>query len=379
MDTELYYQVLISAEGASYDLSTDLASLSIEEDTSQPSMLMISVDDPYKALSHALQEGMDIQVDIGTIDDHSIIFMGSIYKVQAEFPQDGIPRLRLLAHDESMKMGLRKRNRAWVDMTLEAIVQEIAQEYFVAPNIEVRLKGNPDYSGNGIRQQNETDLAFLHRMANTYGCKLFVESTEEGEYFRFLSQQSIMDSEPLIALYHGRAKTSYRLLSFEASSDISNIQLPRVFAGINYESGEITEIVSSEIESMEQTEDTFFDENLTEFYRDDPVRAEKLQTLLAASSVAREALGTELGEAELQAVSVFTTDEALGVQAENQFSTNLLGMRAEGRAVGNQRIRALSTVDIGDVGGRFSGVWFLSQVRHVLNGDGYYTEFQCQR
>lgn len=379
METELYYQVLIIAEGISYDLSKDASSLSVEEDTLQPGMLTVTVDDPYKVLSHALQEGMEIQVDVGTIDDHSIIFRGTIYKVQADFPKDGIPTLKLLAHDKSMKMGLRKRNRAWVEKSLETIVQEIAQEYFEITNIEIDLKGNPEFLGNGIRQQNETDLAFLHRMANSYGCQLYVESTEEGDYFRFLSQYSIMNSDPEISLYHGRTKTAQRLLRFKPSSDISNIQLPRIFSGINYETGEKTEIVSSENEQSVQNEDTFFDENLTEFYFHDPIRAEKLQSLLAAASTVQEMIRMELGETESQNVSTFTSEEELAVWAENQFSTSLLGMRAEGSAVGNQRIRAQSTIDVGDVGSRFSGTWYLSQVRHVVNGEGYYTEFQCQR
>lgn len=75
----------------------------------------------------------------------------------------------------------------------------------------------------------------------------------------------------------------------------------------------------------------------------------------------------------------FTTPEELQERAKNQFSTSLRGMRGSGTLPGNQRIRAQSSIGIADVGGRFSGIWYLSQVRHVLNRQGYQTEITCRR
>ena len=231
MTKDLFYQLSITADGASYDLSPDLSSFTIEEDGSKPHLLTVQVSDPFKVFSHALQVGMGIEVDLGTTEDHSVIFRGRIHKVQSDFPQDDVPILKVLAHDRSMAMGLRKRNRPWTDLSLSGIVSEISGEYFDAANVIVNLKGDPEFTGNGIRQQNETDLAFLLRLAATYGCETFVTANDEGDVLHFESQYSIMKSEPELTLYHGRSGVSNRLLSFQADSDVSNIQLPRVLSG----------------------------------------------------------------------------------------------------------------------------------------------------
>ena len=74
----------------------------------------------------------------------------------------------------------------------------------------------------------------------------------------------------------------------------------------------------------------------------------------------------------------FTTAQDLQVRVDNQFSTSLYGMQASGSAVGNHRMHAQVTVRIADVGG-FSNIWYLSQVRHILDRQGYRVEFECRR
>ena len=93
----------------------------------------------------------------------------------------------------------------------------------------------------------------------------------------------------------------------------------------------------------------------------------------------QDSLREELGGARRQATPTPITEEELNVIAANQFSTSLHGMRASGASYGNPQIHAQATVMIADVGGRFSGIWYLSEVRHSLNTQGYRTEFQCQR
>jgi hypothetical protein len=182
-----------------------------------------------------------------------------------------------------------------------------------------------------------------------------------------------------VTLYHGRCGVPNLLLSFEASSDVSEVQLPRVFSGIDSETGERTEVTTATVEEVGSTEDTCLDENLTEFRSRYPDRAGQLEGLLSAAEEVQEGLREELGGVTREATPGFATQDDLQVRADNQFSTSVHGMRASGTTVGNQHIHAQSCVRIADVGGRFSGTWYLSQVRHVLNDRGYNTEFECQR
>lgn len=377
MAGDLYYHVSVTAGGASYDLSHDLTSLSIDEEGGKPDQLSVELSDPYKVLGHALQEGMEVEVDIGTTDDHSIIFRGRIYKVESNLPAQGVPTLKLTAYDKSMAMGLRKRNRAFTGVTLSELVTQVAEDYF--DNIEVELVGDPSFTGNGIRQQDETDLAFLLRLASRYGAEMFVLTEDDGETFYFTAQRTIMESDPEVSLYHGRCGAEARLISFQASGDVSDIQLPRVFSGIDYTTGEPTEATTADVEDVGDTEDAFFDENMIAFGADEPDRADRLQELLAAAPQIQQDLRDELGGEEREATPGFASQEDLNTRAENRFSTSVHGMRGNGNTLGNHRLRAQANVRIEDVGGRFSGLWYLSQVRHVLDRQGYQVEIQCQR
>src|SRR5690606_29785288 len=125
--------------------------------------------------------------------------------------------------------------------------------------------------------------------------------------------------------------------------------------------------------------DAFFDENMTAFRAREPDRASRLEALIGAAPAAREQVLADRGEVERVTVPSFTTAEDLQTRRENQFATSLFGMSASGATTGNKAMRAQTNVRIEDVGGRFSGIWFLTQVRHVLDGEGYRTEFECKR
>jgi uncharacterized protein len=377
-DADLFYRVHVSAGGAEYDLSEDLASLSIEEDETRPDLLVVNLSDPYKVFGHALQEGMDVEVELGTVEDHSLVFRGRIHQVDARFPREGVPTVAIKAHDNGMRMGLRRRNRPWRDTTLSGIARAIADEHGFALT-KISLAGDPEFTGNGIRQQDETDLAFLHRLADAYGAETYVTAKDAGDEFTFLAQREIMTSDPEVTLYHGRCGVPARLLSFDARADVAEIQLPRVFAGVDYDQGEAVEAVEAPVEEVGDTEDAFFDENMAAFQEREPERAAGLEALIGASSAARRQVITDLGEVERVTVPTFTTAEELASRRDNQFSTSVHGMSASGSTVGNQSIRAQANVRIEDVGGRFSGIWFLTQVRHVLDAEGYRTDFECKR
>ena len=380
MTQELYYNISVNVTGVSYDLSGDISTLTISEESGKPDQLVIEMSDLYKTFSHALQLGMDLEVDMGTVDDHSLIFKGKIYKVEAELPEDGVGSLRIVAHDGSMAMGLRKYNRRWRDKKLSEIVEEIGKKYFGLLGVEVEVEGDPTFTGNGVRQVEETDLAFILRLGRAYACELYVELNElGGEVLHFKSEKAIMNGEPAMSVYHGRCGVENRLLSFSANSDISNIQLPRQLIGMDYETGEATEMVSGDVEEVGDVEDQFRDENLAAMSQHAPLQAANLTGLLTAASSAQGLVREALGESRREAVPTLTTAEILQERSRNQFSTQIHGMQGSGSLAGNQHLHAQISIDIADVGGQFSGLWYLSQVRHTLNQEGFNTEFECQR
>jgi len=374
---DLFYRVSVFAPGAVYDLSADLSSLSIEQRETYPDLLLIHLSDPHKVLGHALQEGMGVEVELGTADDHSVIFRGRIYRVEGSFPQAGVPTLTLRAFDRSMEMGLRKRNRVWADMNLSDLVSTLAVEYF--NRVSVELRGDPKLSGNGLRQKDETDLAFLLRLARQHGCVMYVKAEDDDEVLYFVAEHVVMTTESAVTLFYGRCGAKNQLVRFESSADVVDIQLPRILSGIDARSGQLIEAKSAEVEEVGTTEDPFFDENLTAFRTREPVKAAGLELLLEAAGAAHAELRQFLGGVERIQVPTFTTEEALNLAARNQFSTRLRGMRGSGTAPGQKDLLARTSVQLADVGGRFSGTWYLAEVRHELNREGYHTHFECRR
>lgn len=377
MPVELYYQVQVTAGGAAYDLSNDVASFTLEEQEGRPDHLTVRVPDPYKVFGHAFQEGMEVMLDLGTTDDHAVVFRGKIHQADADFPRDATPTLTIHAHDRAMQMGLRPRNRPWVDKKLSEIVTEIATAHQFK-SADVRVAGDPVFSGNGIRQQDETDLAFLLRLSTDWACQMYVDPSD-GDVLRFISQKQVMEELQQVTLYYGRCGVPDRLLSFAPRSDVADIQLPRVFSGVDYATGERIEPANVEEGEPVNTEDAFRDENLAEFREREPERAQLLEAVISAAPQVRTTMLQELGTARREATPSFTTPEAIEARRQNQLSTSALGMTASGSTVGNMRLHAQTAVTLADVGGRFSGTWFLSSVRHVMDIQGYRTDFECRR
>jgi len=54
-------------------------------------------------------------------------------------------------------------------------------------------------------------------------------------------------------------------------------------------------------------------------------------------------------------------------------------VQGEGEALGNPNLKAGRVVEIGNLGERFSGLYYLKSVRHLMDPQGYVTHLTCQR
>ncbi len=380
MPAGLYYRVGVTAPGTTYDLSDDIGSLIVEQRASQPAKVTIEMYDPFKVFGHAVQEGMQLDVELGKADDHALVFLGRIYQVNGAFPERGVPMLTIHAYDGTMAMGLKERNRAFKDVALSQIVSQVgsAPPYRFAA-VKVDVLGDPNFPGNGIRQRDETDLAFLLRLAAQYGCAMTAVPGEAGEDLEFKAERKLIDGDPEVTLLYGRRGVANRLLSFTPSSDVGRIRLPSVLAGIEYETGNPIEVAAASDDDVSDVEDPFAGENMAAFGARHPDRGARLDQLAGAAEASRAALEQDLGGERREVVPTFTTAADLAQRRQNQFSTQRLGMQASGVTMGNYRLRAQRSVGVLDVGGHFSGKWFMTQVRHTVTRTGFRTEFECRR
>jgi phage protein D len=323
---------------------------------------------------------MEVEVDLGYVDDHSVIFRGLTTQVDADFPDDGVPQVTLRAFDNSIRMGLRRRSRPpWTNIDLQGIVSQIATEYdFSMQDIALPPGGNPTYTGNGIRQREKTDLAFLHDLAEAQRCKVFVDTEDFGDVFTFKAEQMIMDAEPASTVYYGRCGVENRLLSFSVNSDVTQRRRPQVYASIDPETGRETE-AQRQVEPPRDVSGSPFDENLAELGRRYPTRAAAVAPLLNVATQARESIFAKTGDEEREIAAGLHSAQTLRQQTAPQASTVTEGITGQGVTEGNKDLRAKRNIRIEAVGGRFSGKWYLTQVRHVVDRSGYRTHFTCSR
>lgn len=383
MDRELYYRIVLRTSGSvHYDLSSDIASMTIEEEAGKPDQLTIQMKDPYKIFSHALREGLEVEVELGWVDDHSLVFRGHIYRIDGEFSGDQVPSLKVTAYDASMKMGLRKHARRHVG-TLDAIVRTIVGNYSQYLSLDsegIQIEPIPSFNGDGIRQQDETDLAFLRRLAGDFACDFYASPELFDSAVHFVSQTVMRHHDPELEVAHGRCATPNRLLRFEPHVAAEEVELPSQFAGVALDTGErISSSVSAEVPGVEMI-DAAFGENLAAYSKEQPSRAGRLEAFISAVAGQEygQRLRDELGGTQQVPLAGLSTLDRLDARATHQPQFSLHGMRASGAIPGGHRIHAQKMLAVLDVGG-YSGPWYLAKVRHQVNEQGYETEFECQR
>jgi hypothetical protein len=371
---DLFWQVTASGAGATYDLSRDLTSVLIEEEDRAPSRCTIQLPDAHQLFSHAFREGMDVEADLGSVEDHGVVFRGRIYHVDATMPQDGMPTVTVKAYDPCMELGLKPRNRRFVDVTLEQIIRQLVNGRFTG-SPAVDLLANPKFEGQGLRQREETDLCFLRRLAAANHCTMGVDVAGT---FRFKATAKVLKEQPTVSLAYGRCDVPARLLTFQAQADAGRIEVARVIAALDPITGEVHDVRESPVEPPVTPEDPLLDEALAAFAVESADRASSLNQLIAAAPAVDTTFRKSLGAARRAPIPTFSTLDQLAEDGALQPGATALGMEANGGALGNKAMHVGAPLMIVG-GGRFSGPWFVTKATHTLDRQGYRTDFTCER
>lgn len=385
MSDSLYYCVKVSADGSfppdAYDLSRDVAAVVWEERNNDPAMLTVTVPDPYKVMGHALREGMYLQYELGTENDHAVVFCGIIYTVEADFPGAGLPVLTLKAYDGLKELGMHKYSaprgpEAPVSDVVSAIVADPAYK-FASTTIDIS-------AGFDVQEalMAQTDLAYLAALCHEHDCFMFVRPNPgtSGD-FTFTDAATLMKQPPDVTLSYGRSGAESPMIEFHATVDADGLHVPDAVTSFEWLKGAPIAPITRTPDSPLTADDPYLDENLAAIADDDKRKA--LARLIAAADAAGEtikAMRLKGGDAEAsEPLGPFSSVSAMQHKAENWTSIHAFGMAGSGRTGGTPKLRASAPVQIDDVGGRFSGRWFVTEVRHSLGRDGYHTEFSCRR
>jgi len=366
-----FYEIKLEGE----DITPWVQSVTVVEDDRQADNVTITIPDPRMIYTDGLFEGSTVEVDMGYAEpnQHALMLRATITKIELNYPQDGVPVLTLKGEDKSIMMGLVEKRKRWRDRTVTDIVRAVARPYGFA-RVEAQLSPDPMIRRRPIVQDGQTDLAFLQELAKKYHAKCFVELDEHGqEVLYFIPERRVLRArraDRLLLRY--RMGPNNNLISFSPSFDSSYIDRLKQVADVDTDGNPIesqerppSEIVIWELDPARMAQANTRDRaKIQNLYSIGAARKRDLQQQLTA----RQAVSGEVApdQSELE-----STNDAL--------DSRRLGMSASGSTIGNIWLRANSIVVIQGVSERFNGEWYVSNVTHKTDNNGYKTDFKCVR
>jgi Bacteriophage probable baseplate hub protein len=111
------------------------------------------------------------------------MFIGEITGVEANFPNDGMPSMTLVAHDYLHRLSEGKYSRGFGPLPDFIIASLLALENRLLPLIEPIIQGastavavvNLIFNGTGRKQEGQSHLELLTKIAETYDAEFWVE------------------------------------------------------------------------------------------------------------------------------------------------------------------------------------------------------------
>lgn len=362
----LFASVKIEGE----EMSDLLEWLVVEESDSQADLATLTFGDNYQVLSDILHEGLSVEIDLGYEDAHALLFRGAIVGIQSIFPNRGQATVEIQAIDSLVQLNYQPRTKRWWNTTISQIVRDIA----IANNL---LPGDIEPTEDALIEESrprqqvaETDLAFLHQLAQDYDCKLYVDHRPGPDTLNFVSTQSLIAAEPI---EHTLAANE-NLVEFIATYDTFATAPEMRLVATDPETGDRIEI-SQVLASGSDAQWTPDAERIAQT----GAGAARLTRLLALAASKRSRLQDFWRlPPRIVGAPARPTDDLSGTLGD---ASRRLGQSGRGRAAGSIWLRPRRRVLIQGYSGRWSGDWYLARVRHEMNlsQNSYISSFVCTR
>lgn len=311
-----------------------------------------------------LQEGLfnidnKLSLSMGyTGDIFRDMFKGEITGIEADFPNSGMPTLRIVAHDYLHRLEQGEYARGFGPLPDWLIASILTAENALFPAIDPVVAAassataalNLIFKGTGRKQAGQSDLEMLKEIADTYDADFWVEGDA-----LYLSRVFGKNYTSSLALTWGKS-----LLSFS----------PRV-STVGQVAGVAVKFAIPFLPGIDFTVTVVWD-----FDRE----SLEVKIIPCAGAVALKSL----------AGSVLTIiDRTLNNPADIVSSALLITrilrsklnnrLTGSGTAVGDPRIRAGAIIELDGLGPNFSGDYRVTSANHVIDSSGYRTHFKARK
>ena len=330
------------------DISSHIENFSYEENEKQMDELNITIakGDLSYVDNTLLQEGKEIRVRWGYVGNLSEVRTCTIKEINYSFGEDGVIRMELTAYDKRHRMTGRASRQCWKDKKLSEIIKDIAKKH----NFETAVEVEDDMLYDFLSQGAKNDLVFLKELAEEAGCSVWVENDKL--YFR---PNKI--NEPVYFFRYREDQDGY-LQSFRISSKAES----------GKGTGRATEAAGINPMTAKPYSET----------AGQGKKSGKLAFALGDTSVPekREGGETPLSSRADEAGRVTVSPASSQARARRRASGKvksaaMKSIEAEMVTIGLPYLKARDTVQIENIGKKFSGSWRITRLRHEISSSGY--------
>jgi uncharacterized protein involved in type VI secretion and phage assembly len=162
-----------------------LAEVEVSTTLGLPAMFILLFHDNSEGLtlinSDTFKLGKTVQVDLADAagETTASLLKGEITAIEPDFSGEGVATLSVRGFDKSHRLNRETKIKTFLNMSDSDLVKKIAQE----GGLSVTATDTAEVHEH-VYQDNVTDLAFLHELAQRNGFEVFVGATDEKLYFR---------------------------------------------------------------------------------------------------------------------------------------------------------------------------------------------------
>ncbi len=333
----------------------EVASVSVTDTANQADAFTFTIQDRNPQIGHfsggkelkwidsgQFDEGSEVEISMGYVDNLEFLLRGEITAVAASFPGNGAPSLTVRGFSFYHQLQRRRRREPFEASTDSGIAQEIATSMNLTAEVDATDVEYPLVSPN-----DATYAAILSQRAQRIGYEVVVK--DRTLYFqkpRYLEKPT-----PAVTLEWGK-----NLQNFSPSLSTYNM---------------VTSVkVRASQTSRGQGKDAVVGE----------AKGSDVRVKLG------QATGPELADKIFGENPVLSDDHNVASQQEaKELAVAQLESRAmefisgRGACIGDPRLKARTVIKLEGLGQRFSGEYYVTSATHTIDTGGYRTTFEVKR
>ena len=338
------FKVLVAGRELAPEMALDLLAIEVEEHVEGADHFAVTINawdaevQEFQYLDgEPFREGVEVEVQAGYTGALETLLVGEVTALEPEFPTDEAPTLRACGYDRLHRLRRGRKTRTFLGQKDSQVADRIARDLGLTPRVE-----DSGVVHEYLLQYNQSDIDFLMERARRIHFEVVVEGGE------LLFRPAPYDRAAVVSLNYGFSLKSFspRLSTVHQVSEVKvqgwNPATKEAIQGSARAGDEVAVLGSNAGPTV--AEAAFF----------------------ATESVVVDRPVASVGEAQQMARGKYN-DMALGL------------IRGEGTAIGAPGIRAGVVIELLGLGGRWSGLYYVTDTCHRVGPEGYLTTFSVER